>query len=113
MSEESQPNLIDLDLVDKVVELIPQHTWTMVRDTLVANLVDSMTITVIERLCGPGEEPEQAEEILINYYNDATQMAELIQDAFTILGAENTLYILDGLQLDKLPDNAPCSIDPD
>ena len=106
-------SLIDLDLVDKVVELIPPHAWNMVRDTLVANLVDSMPRTVIERLCGPGEDPDEAETLLADYYNEATTLGELLQDSFTILGAENTLHILDGLQLDKLPDNAPCSLDPD
>jgi hypothetical protein len=36
----------------------------------------------------------------------------LIEDAFKLLGEETTMYLLDGLQLDKLvpPDNnSPCS----
>jgi len=109
----SDSNLIDLDLVDKVVDLIPPYAWSMVRNSLVANLVDSMPSTVIEKLCGPGEDPDKAEEYLIDYYNEVTTLPELIADSFKILGAENTLHILDSLQLDKLQDNAPSSIDPD
>jgi hypothetical protein len=51
---------------------------------------------------------------------------EIIPDMFRIKGEESTLYILDSLQLDKIPvpkakreaeeqlnDNAPSSIDPE
>jgi hypothetical protein len=42
MSEESQPNLIDLDLVDKVVELIPPITWDTVITGIITKVVDNM-----------------------------------------------------------------------
>ena len=90
----TEPNLIDLDLVDEVVSRIPGWTWSIVRDSLVSNLVDAM----------PGD-----------YYNSTERNHDLIVDAFKILGDETTLYILDALQLDKVAepqDNAPCSIDP-
>ena len=111
----TQPNLIDLDLVDEVVLRIPDWTWSVVRDTLVANLVDAMPGAVVEKLTGDYDNFDRAEEILLDYYNPTERNRDLIVDAFKILGDETTLYILDALQLDKVAepqDNAPCSIDP-
>ena len=111
----TEPNLIDLDLVDEVVSRIPDWTWPVVRDTLVANLVDAMPGAVVEQLTGDYDNFDRAEEILLDYYNPTERNHDLIVDAFKILGDETTLYILDALQLDKVAepqDNAPCSIDP-
>lgn len=102
MSDESQGNLIDLDLVDKVVELIPPITWDNVITGIVAQLVDNMSSDVLQRLTGSFDDFDKAEHILHCYYTDDTrENKELIIDAFKILGAENTLYFLDSLQLDK------------
>ena len=111
----TEPNLIDLDLVDEVVSRIPDWTWSIVRDSLVANLVDSMPGSVVQSLTGDYDNFDRAEEILLDYYNSPERNRDLIVDAFKILGDEATLYILDALQLDKVAepqDNAPCSIDP-
>ncbi len=94
--------LIDLDLVDKVVALVPGHAWDFVTTYLIDQLVDSMPSTVLEKLTGDPCGFVQAEEILHNYYGDATH-EDLIVDAFKILGTENTLYMMDSWQLDKLP----------
>jgi hypothetical protein len=109
----TQPNLIDLNLVDEVVSRIPSWTWAAVRDSLVANLVDAMPGTVVKQLTGDYDNFDRAEEILLDYYKPIERNQDLIVDSFKILGDENTLYILDGLQLDKIAepqDNAPCSI---
>jgi hypothetical protein len=71
---------------------------------------------------------KMCELYLIDYY--LQNPMEIIPDMFRIKGEESTLYILDSLQLDKIPvpkekreaeaeeqqtssDNSPCSIDPD
>ena len=111
----TEPNLIDLDLVDEVVSRIPGWTWSIVRDSLVSNLVDAMPGAVVQNLTGDYNNFDRAEEILLDYYNSTERNHDLIVDAFKILGDETTLYILDALQLDKVAepqDNAPCSIDP-
>lgn len=100
MTNEST-ELIDLDLVDKVVALVPEHAWDFVTTYLIDQLVDSMPSTVLEKLTGDPCGFVQAEEILHNYYGDATH-EDLITDAFKILGAENTLYMMDSWQLDKI-----------
>lgn len=101
MTNESS-ELIDLDLVDKVVALVPKHTWDVVMTSLIEKLVDNMPSTVLENLTGDPCGFDQAEEILHNYYTESTH-EDLIVDAFKILGAENTLYMMDSWQLDKLP----------
>ena len=102
MSEESQPNLIDLDLVDKVVELIPPITWDTVITGIITKVVDNMPSNVLTQLTGFYDGFDQAEAILDDYYrNEEREYKDLIIDAFKMLGVENTLYYLDSLQLDK------------
>ena len=106
MTNEST-NLIDLDLVDKVHAMIPQVTWLVVIKGLVSYIVDNMPGSVIEQLTGSCSDFEEAEKILLSYYQDESRAdgKELITDSFGILGAENVLYYLDSLQLDKLADH--------
>jgi hypothetical protein len=102
------PNVgINLDLVDDVVNRIPEWTWSVVKDRLVTDLVDSMPTTVLERLTGNPGGDDRAQEILDDYYASPNRNKDLIVDSFKIIGEEQTLYSLDSLQLDKItePDN--------
>jgi hypothetical protein len=97
------PNIgINLDLVDDVVERIPEWTWAVVKDRLVTNLVDLMPVTVLERLTGDPLGDDRAQEILDDYYASSDRNKDLIVDSFKIIGEEQTLYSLDSLQLDKI-----------
>ena len=97
------PNVgIDLDLVDHVVNRIPEWTWSVVKDRLVTDLVDSMPTTVLERLTGDPGGDDRAQEILDDYYASPNRNKDLIVDSFRIIGEEQTLYSLDSLQLDKI-----------
>jgi len=105
MSNESQPDLVDLDLVDKVHEMIPASTWPVVTKGIVSFIVDNMPGTVLESLTGSYDGFEEAEQILLSYYQgEEVKDKELLVDSFNILGAENVLYYLDSLQLQKLDD---------
>ena len=98
--------MIDLDLVDAIVNAIPPHTWPEVKSTIVANFVDAMSGDVLQRLTGSRDGFELAEEILENYYvvtDDPDMQHELITDAIKILGTEPLTYLLDSMQLDKVP----------
>ena len=102
------PNIgINLDLIDEVVDRIPEWTWSVVKDRLVTDLVDSMPTTVLERLTGNPGGDDRAQEILDDYYASPNRNKDLIVDSFKIIGEEQTLYSLDSLQLDKItePDN--------
>jgi hypothetical protein len=97
------PNIgIDLDLIDQVIDRIPQWTWSVVKDRLVTDLVDSMPTTVLERLTGDPGGDDRAQEILDDYYASPDRNKDLIVDSFRIIGEEQTLYSLDSLQLDKI-----------
>ena len=110
-----QPAEVDMDLVLKVCDMVPRHTWPAVLEAAVANIVDELPVETMFKMC---------ELYLIDYY--LQNPMEIIPDMFRIKGEESTLYILDSLQLDKIPvpkekrkteeqgqDNSPCSIDPD
>ena len=97
------PNIgINLDLIDEVVDRIPEWTWSVVKDRLVTDLVDSMPTTVLERLTGDPGGDDRAQEILDDYYASSNRNKDLIVDSFRIIGEEQTLYSLDSLQLDKI-----------
>ena len=97
------PNIgIDLDLIDQIIDRIPEWTWSVVTDRLVTDLVDSMPTTVLERLTGDPGGDDRAQEILDDYYASSDRNKDLIVDSFRIIGEEQTLYSLDSLQLDKI-----------
>jgi BioD-like phosphotransacetylase family protein len=93
---------INLDLIDQVVERIPEWTWHVVKNQLVTNLVDAMPTTVLERLTGSATDDDRAQEILDDYYASSSMNKDLLVDSFKIIGEEQTLYSLDSLQLDKI-----------
>jgi hypothetical protein len=97
------PNIeINLDLVDQVVDRIPEWTWPLVKCHLVTYLVDEMTTTILERLTGDPGGDDRAQEILDDYYAPINRNKDLIVDSFKIIGEEQTLYLLDSLYLDKI-----------
>ena len=97
------PNIgIDLDLIDQIIDRIPEWTWSVVKDRLVTDLVDSMPTTVLERLTGDPVGDDRAQEILDDYYASPDRNKDLIVDSFRIIGEEQTLYSLDSLQLNKI-----------
>jgi hypothetical protein len=100
------PNIgIDLDLIDQIIDRIPEWTWSVVKDRLVTDLVDSMPTTVLERLTGDPGGDDRAQEILDDYYASSDRNKDLIVDSFRIIGEEQTLYSLDSLQLNKITQN--------
>lgn len=93
--------LIDLDLVDKTIALIPEQAWTQVRQAIVTSLVDNMPGAVVEKLTGSYTDFDQAENVLYDYYELPKCQQELIEDAFKIMGAVNCLELLNSLNLSK------------
>ena len=108
----------DPDLARQIVEHIPRYTWPAVLDACVANIIDELPADVLFRI---------AEIYLTDYYLENPN--QIIPDMLRIKGPESTVYILDSLQLDKLPeparkraeeeaqqnqptDTAPSSLDP-
>ena len=102
MQPQNPNTKINLDLIDQVVDRIPEWTWTVVKNRLVTDLVDAMTTTILERLTGNPNGDDRAQEILDDYYASSDKNKDLIVDSFRIIGEEQTLYSLDSLQLDKI-----------
>lgn len=98
----SMTETLNLDIVDQVVQRIPEHTWLIVREALVTNIVDAMPSDIMLRLFDNAEAFDEAETFLNNYYDLPKRKHDLIVDAFKILGQESVLFLLDSLQLDKV-----------
>ena len=93
---------IDLDLLDQILAHIPSHTWEFVKSAVIEYFVDNMTSEVLIKLTGQPDGFEKAEIILHEYYEVPMMGKELIQDLIKIAGIENTVNLLDRLQLDKI-----------
>jgi hypothetical protein len=100
MNNTTSNDCIDLDLVDKVIALIPNNTWGVVVPGLVDALIDAMPSDVLIQLTGDINGFDRAEEILMSYYNEPDQTQSIIADTFKILGDEATLYLLEAMHLD-------------
>jgi hypothetical protein len=99
----NNPNkAINLDLVDLICDNIPDWTWTVVKEQLIDAMVDVMPTHILEKLTGDPTGDERALEILDDYYKSNELNKDLIVDAFKILGEDQTTYLLDALQLNKI-----------
>lgn len=106
MNNTTLDDCIDLDLVDKVIALIPDNTWNVVVPGLVDALIDAMPSDVLIQLTGDINGFDRAEEILMSYYNEPDQTQSIIADTFRILGDEATLYLLEAMHLDTYKEQA-------
>jgi hypothetical protein len=93
---------INLSLAEEVVTRIPEDSWEDVRTSIVTYIVDLMPNTVLLQLTDSEDDFDRAEQILFDYYELPERKLDLIVDAFKIIGEENTLYLLDSMQLDKI-----------
>lgn len=91
-----------VSLAEEVIARIPDHTWEDVKTAIITNIVDLMPSTVLEQLTNSPDDFDRAEEILDAFYLLPERKLDLIIDAFKIIGEDNTLYMLDALQLDKI-----------
>lgn len=99
----NNPNqAINLDLVDLVCDNIPEWTWTVVKEQLIDAIVDAMPTHIVEKLTGDPKDDKRALEILDDYYKSNETNKNLIIDSFKILGEDQTTYLLDALQLEKI-----------
>jgi len=98
----TQSNSIDLDLLDQIIQHIPSHTWELVKSAVIEYFVDNMTSDVLTKLTKDPQGFEKAEIILHGYYEMPMMGYELIQDLIKIAGIDNTVNLLDRLELDKI-----------
>ena len=91
-------SLIVKDVTELIADYIPDEDWSRVCSLLVEKIVDNMPSDVMIKLTGQCDAFETAEELLNAFYLDAPH-DELIKDSFRLIGAEQTAYHLDSLNL--------------
>ena len=102
MISDNPNKAINLNLVDLVCDNIPDWTWTVVKEQLIDAMVDAMPTHILEKLTGDPTGDERALKILDDYYRSNETNKDLIIDSFKILGEDQTTYLLDALQLEKI-----------
>ena len=91
-------SLIVKDVTELIADYIPDEEWERVCNYLVQKIVDNMPSDVMMKLTGQCDAFETAEQLLNAFYLDAPR-DELIKDSFRLVGAEQTAYHLDSLNL--------------
>lgn len=103
MTDPNQLNEVNPELVNEIVKRIPEHTWEIVKILLINHILDQMPSDILIQLTGDPEGYEDAEFILSDYYEDPKNYPLLIKDSIQLFGEESILILLDGWQLDKVP----------
>jgi len=102
MTDIDQLNEVNPELVDEIVNRIPEHTWDAVKTLLINHILDYMPSDILAELTGNRNGYEEAEVILYSYYTDPESNWLLIKDVIQLFGDESILTLLEGMQLDKI-----------
>jgi hypothetical protein len=93
-------NAIDPDLIEKIEDGIPDHTWNYVINSLGHRMLDLLPLQTIISI---------ASLYLSDYYTENTN--ELIPDALEIIGIQDTVNLLETLELKIIPTTDELTID--
>lgn len=93
-------NAIDPNLIDKIEDSIPDHTWDYVINSISHELLDCLPMQVIISI---------ASLYLSEYYTENRE--EIIPDALEIIGTQNTVKLLETLELKLIPTMDELTID--
>ena len=102
MTNTDQIDEMKLKFTANVVKLIPENAWPLVKTTLITHFIDSMPSQIFVELTGDPLGFEKAETLLTDYYNVDATNEQLITDAFTILGEDYVLTLLENLELENI-----------
>jgi len=93
-------NAIDPSLIEKIEDNIPDHTWDYVINSLAHRMLDYLPMQTIISI---------ASLYLSDYYTENTD--ELIPDALEIIGIQDTVNLLETLELKIIPTTDELTID--
>ena len=102
-------SIVCKDVTELIADCIPDEEWERVCQVIVQQIVDNMPSNVLMELTGSHDAFDKAEQVLNSFYLVSSKH-ELIKDSFNLLGAEETAFILDALNLtspDGVSENDP------
>jgi hypothetical protein len=94
-----QPEFVT-DITELITDAIPDHEWDRVRQAIVERIVDEMPSDIMLKLTKSIDDFEYAELFLNTHYKEASNL-QLIVDAFSLIGPEQTTDLLDSLNIQQ------------
>lgn len=91
-------SIIYHDVTELIADCIPNEAWPLIRHEVIQQMLDNMPSDVMIQLTGEPDAFETAEQLLQKFYADAPGH-KLIKDSFDLVGKEETVFILDSLNL--------------
>ena len=91
-------NTVDMDLVKKICDAIPDEKKEQIQTSIVKIFVDYMPAKIVQKLTGNAEGFDEAEQILLAFYTEQPY-EETITDGISLLGAATFCGELDNLHI--------------
>jgi hypothetical protein len=88
------------DITQLIADAIPDHAWDQVRTAIVQRIVDEMPSDIMLKLTRSVDDFEYAELFLNTHYKEVPNV-QLIVDAFSLIGPEQTTDLLDSLNIQE------------
>jgi hypothetical protein len=88
------------DITQLITDAIPDHQWDRVREAIVKRIVDEMPSDIMLKLTKSVDDFEYAELFLNTHYKEVPNL-QLIVDAFSLIGPEQTTDLLDSLNIQE------------
>ena len=88
------------DITELITDAIPDHEWDRVRQAIVERIVDEMPSDIMLKLTKSIDDFEYAELFLNTHYKEVSNL-QLIVDAFSLIGPEQTTDLLDSLDIQQ------------
>lgn len=88
------------DITELITDAIPDHEWDRVRQAIVERIVDEMPSDIMLKLTKSVDDFEYAELFLNTHYKEVSNL-QLIVDAFSLIGPEQTTDLLDSLDIQQ------------
>jgi hypothetical protein len=88
------------DITQLITDAIPDHAWDQVRHAIVERIVTEMPSDIMLQLTNSIDNFEYAELFLNTHYKEVSNL-QLIVDAFSLIGPEQTTDLLDSLNIQE------------
>jgi len=88
------------DITQLITDAIPDHAWDQVRHAIVERIVTEMPSDIMLQLTNSIDDFDYAELFLNTHYKEVSNL-QLIVDAFSLIGPEQTTDLLDSLDIQE------------